>query len=905
MGQYGGNSASCTLNNPCGNDLAPYILEIPNQTISYKDNFKIDLWNYVKDYDDFPSELEISAFYTFHGVDDSVVCELVSNRYLKCSALNPGEADITVKAEDSCNKSDSIEFNVNVVNSAPRIAVSDKSVSCTQNLTKLIDLFDYSFDEDESFLAYEIISQSNPYFANCYLEGTHFLSCSLVSCGTGFSSITVRARDIFGLTADSTFKLNVANDAPVWSNISSVCLSESKSKFIDLRNFASDTEDKNNLTFALSQSSLDGLSCSLVDSNFISCTLSTNKKLTNTIDLNAIDSKGKIAKTRMYVSSNCSDSNRGSISFSADTYGICLEKCSTYSTPIVIKNDSNERKCFDFESKSFPRNYLDTFVSPSKFCLNKGEESEMTLSANSCGAEERKYDVSVFDNDSNLSLAFKFEVGSCNNFDGFKIEEYDGTICKGERKDFSVLVKNTSSVRKKIYLSAENEMILPHFDKEYITLDGGKTEYVSLTVNALSLRAGETEVVSISADSDSYHIQKELYFDVVDCSDLKESTFSLSVPNVCFDVKRGQLLESQFTISRDSTESNCSTDKKEFFLSIPGVESELSYNTVSLREGDSKTIVYSLIVPKDLPAGKNYVSINAANGSEWDSFTESKSICLNVLPEGSSNFFVRTQIKDVIWCGSEVFEVEVVNKGDLDESYSLSAVNLPNGVSVTFSEERFTVKKGLGKIIYVSVSTNINSEVMDSQKVQLKLIGSTQLTSTIYFNIKEKTTFDDLQILSATSEIKMNGNSSALFDLMIRNNSEKDLNNIILSIESLPEGVNFDPITIGVLKAGQSMKVEGSIDANDINGDFSPLFVVSNPQFVNKRGFSLHVEKNSGVFAGMFMGLFTFGANGESIGFGEIFGVIFLVMILIVLVWLITLGVLFISKPRRKEVWMN
>jgi len=905
-------NTNCTANvpvDPCSYDLAPYILEIPDYTISYKENLRIDLWDYVKDSDDFPNELDMGSFVSSGNIGnlDFINCNIVSNRYFECNVIGLGEMNFSINVSDSCHKiANSNYFKVSVINEVPKIFIPNQTISYTQSTIDLLDLFNYSSDEDKQSLRYEVIAQSNSYFTSCYiLDQNHYLSCSLASANTGTNDITIRATDVFGLTAETTFKLTITNTTPVWNSIPSTCINESKTKFIDLRNYVSDTEDKNNLTFILNQNTIvDGLSCSLVDSNFISCTLESNKKLSVVLDLNAIDSKGNSAKTSVTISSNCFDSNTGVITFQAETYGVCLESCSTYSLPIYLKNETNAKKCFDFDSQSTPYNYLNTSLSQNKICLNPKEETTLTLSVNSCGAEERKYTVNVFDNDSNLSMDFKFEVGTCSNFDGFRLEEFDTTICAGEKKDVSVIVKNTSSSSKKIFLSADNEMVLPHFDKEYITLASGEQKVVQLTVNAIALKNGTTQLVSLSGDADSYHIEKELYFDVVDCSNIIKRTFALSVPSVCFDVKRGQTLESQFSIRRESNVvSNCSLIKKDFFMNISGASAELSYNTVSLKEGEGKTILYSLVVPTNVSAGKNYVTINASDGSEWDSFTQSKEICLNVLPESSSSFFVRTQSKDIIWCGSNVFEVEVVNNGDLDETYSLSSIEVPNGTSVSFSEDRFTVKKGASKIIYVSVSTNPNAIVADNQKIQLKLTGLTQLTSTIYFNIKEKTTFDDIQILSATSEIDMSANSSAPFDLVIRNNSEFALKNIIVSIESLPQGVTFEDINITSLAAGELIKISANLTAEDVNGEFNPLFVVSSGQLVNKKGFSLHIQNSNGVFAGMLTGLFSF--NGNLLEFNGLFGLVILAIILIVLVWLIILGVSFITKSEQKEVWME
>jgi hypothetical protein len=238
-------------------------------------------------------------------------------------------------------------------------------------------------------------------------------------------------------------------------------------------------------------------------------------------------------------------------------------------------NDTNAKRCFDFDSESTPYNYLSTSLSQNEICLNPKEETTLTLSVNSCGAEERKYTVNVFDNDSNLSMAFKFEVGTCSNFDGFRIEEFDGTICAGKKKDVSVIVKNTSSATKKIFLGADNEMVLPHFDKEYVTLNSGEQKLVQLTVNAIALKSGTTERVSLFGDAGEYHIEKEIYFDVVDCSNIVKRTFSLSVPSVCFDVKRGQTLESQFSIRRESNVGdNCSLTRKDFFCLVTREKNE-------------------------------------------------------------------------------------------------------------------------------------------------------------------------------------------------------------------------------------------------------------------------------------------------------------------------------------------
>ncbi len=904
VGSHGGTTDNCSKDNPCGLDMAPYILNIPDQLISYQESIKIDLWDYVKDYDDFLYELNLVV----NSWGTSVDCEITSNRFLECSVLGLGETRVRISAFDSCEKEGQKEFLIKVTNSPPRIYVPNKTVDCAEELVKFIDLRNHSADEEKSKLVFELVEQSNPDVIECEIEDEYFLSCVVNSCVNDSTTITISTEDVFGEVAQTTFVLRVKNASPVWKSISPTCINDSESKLFDLRNYASDKEDGTELEFDLNNSLSSGLVCSIEDDYFISCELSSNKFLTNELSVSANDSFGNTSNTSVFVSGNCTnDNNRGSISFTSKVYGVCLERCTTYAFPLLVKNESNKEVCFNFDSKSSPNKYIETSLSNKKFCLNNGESSEITLNLDSCTTKEGNYNVKVFDDELDLRLDFEFEVGTCNNFDGFRIDEYDGTICSGEKKEYSVLVKNSSLERKKIYLSADNSLMLPHFNKDYVILEGGESEYVSLKVNASYIKAGTTEVVSILGVGEDYHIKKILYFDVVDCSNVRKRTFTLSVPDVCFDVERGQRFESQFSIRRNSDGDDCSITKKDFFLNIYGANGELSYDKVSLKKGDSKTIFYSLNVPNTWAAGKNYVTINAVDGHEWNSFSESKDICLNVLPQSNSSFFVRTQLKDVIWCGSNIFEIEVVNNGDLDETYSLDYTELPTGVSVSFSEKNFVVKKGESKIIYVSVSTNTNARVGDNQKIQLKLNnGSTQQNAVMYFNIKEKTSFDNLQILSATSKVNM-----VAFDLVVRNNSQSDLTDVIVSIESLPDGVNYEEIIIPLIKSGEVFGVNGLISAGeDVNGEYTPVFVVAKGEFLNKKSFILNIsDEQEGFFSGMFTGLFSFGSSSlflNGLNFGGIIGLVLLAIILIVLVWLITLGVLIISKPvSKKEAWME
>ena len=229
-----------------------------------------------------------------------------------------------------------------------------------------------------------------------------YISCKVKACSDSCTNLTVSTTDELGVTGNDTFKVCFKNKSPEWKSIPSQCINSSKTKFIDLRNYAYDTEDKNNLTYSITnQSNSQAVNCSIADSNYISCALNTNRHLSNTLTIRAADSRGAYSETQTTISTNCFDQNgndtngNGEVYFESKQTGICLEKCTSYSTQLKLTNNSTERKCFKFDAESFPYNMLKVSVTPDNYCLNSGESSFLTLSANTCGAEQRPYTVKV------------------------------------------------------------------------------------------------------------------------------------------------------------------------------------------------------------------------------------------------------------------------------------------------------------------------------------------------------------------------------------------------------------------------------------------------------------------------------------------------------------------------------
>ncbi|MBT4596334.1 MAG: hypothetical protein HOC95_00005, partial [Candidatus Diapherotrites archaeon] len=390
-----------------------------------------------------------------------------------------------------------------------------------------------------------------------------------------------------------------------------------------------------------------------------------------------------------------------------------------------------------------------------------------------------------------------------------------------------------------------------------------------------------------------------------DCSQIHERNFIISAPQICYDVSRGQVFESSFFVRKLSDDCGfCSLDEKTIDLFLFGMPNELSYNTLTLMGSEERIVDYAIYVPRDASAGAQLLTITGEEREElpFDSeigFVDDEIICLNVQGESNSTINVRTQAKDIAWCGAEIFELEITNTGDFDESFNLSATNLPTGVGVSFSQNTVSVPKGFSKIVYVSITTSPTTQVMDNQFITVVLDGNTNIETKIYFNVKAGPSFEDLEILSSTEMISLQGNSEGKYHLQLRNNSERDYRNIKITFENIPTDVNIEEQIISLLAKGQVITIEGKVIVGDTNGFFIPSFVVETTTVHNKEPFSLYITKDPN--AEFFGGLFGFGTGFfifESAGFT--FGVSAL---LIVLVLIIILG-LALTNSDEKEVWV-
>lgn len=891
----------------CEEQASPRFDSIEDEEIHYDDNYEIDLWTVVNDYDAKLSDLNLEVSVS----GNSLNCNIEENRYLVCETKGTlGESTVTVSAIDECEKEDEETFKINVINNPPVININDMTKSCVSDLDKFIDLRDYSVDEEEDLADYNIEVETNTSLLDCEIEDDYYLSCNVNTCEEDSTELTISITDIYNEVDDTTFKINLENFKPEVEDLPNTCVNEDDDEVIDLRDYFDDLEDGTNLDYFVDQNTYKHVECSIDNDYFLSCELKTNQFVSTLLTITAEDSEGEEIDANMLLKANCdADPNgRNKISFNAPQIGICLEKCTSYTTFIEVTNNTDEKKYFDLDL-----DYDDHFeieLGKNKFYLNEGQSTKVPVSARTCSNDADNYDVVISDYDNDLEITLEYEVGNCENYDGFEIEEYENKVCQGEVARYTVDVTNSTEEEKVIYLTAENQFLLPYFEKERVILEDDEKESVDVIVNAKHAPIGKYNVF-LGGDADNYHIEKRLVVEVVDCSDISERNVLIETAGLCIDTERGATVESSFTLRRlaDGCEG-CKFDELGVDLSLFDLDYELSHDTVYLEAGEEKVIDYTLYVPENISTGVHLVEINAKElpqgvFDEELGFIDSKTICINVAGINESSVKVLTNTKDIAWCGSEIFELEIINSGDFDETFDLSATDLPVGVQVIFSEEEVTVPAKSTKIIYVSVATDHDSEIKDNQSVKINLEGTTDLSTRIYFNIKGKAELADIEILSATELLTLNAGESGTYEVLIRNNSDRTYNNIELSIESSDAEIISEVRLIESIAPGEIKTITGDISALDANGYIKAAFELESTSFLNKKEFGIFVKNNKPLLAGINSGEMG-NINGPATGFFSLGGVslgvglgIFFILLLLALV----LAVIFTKEPKTKEIW--
>ena len=178
--------------------------EIPAQTLYDRETAPLELSPHFSDPDG------DSLTYTAETTDIDVARPVVAGALLSIEAGARGEATVTVTATDPGGLSASQSFTVTVPNRAPTVTTPIPEQTIRSSRPGTIDLSDHFADPDGDPLTYAARAISST-VVGVAVQGARV---TLRARAKGTTRVSVTATDPGGLTAEQSFAVHVANQAP-------------------------------------------------------------------------------------------------------------------------------------------------------------------------------------------------------------------------------------------------------------------------------------------------------------------------------------------------------------------------------------------------------------------------------------------------------------------------------------------------------------------------------------------------------------------------------------------------------------------------------------------------------------------------------------------------------------------
>ena len=372
-----------------------------------------------------------------------------------------------------------------------------------------------------------------------------------------------------------------------------------------------------------------------------------------------------------------------------------MQKNDSRSIGITIKNNSCERKCFDLSSAD-DSSYIQSSVSRQNACLNTGESTTIALNIETIDAVAQSYDVRVkARNDSREeSATVHVIVDSCSGCTGNCLElvTYSKNICRDKKEKISVLVKNNSDEIKTVNLSASSTEFLGSFDNSEIEVDSHSQKYVYLNVYVYPSTSLGSHYVNVFAKTDNDLAEKKAYFNVKECEEPKENSFSITLTGSCQPIEKGHDINIPFSVR-----NRIDNDLTVSFQTVADIPTQVPGST-TLAANETKTLKINVKARESDKPGKHYVKLYA-----WTSkFRQMKTACVEIGKKRQTIVSLQENNLEIEQCRNDVFVLFIENRGDYNETYSIE-VNNSTRANITPSEKQLSLKPGQGKQVFINV----------------------------------------------------------------------------------------------------------------------------------------------------------------------------------------------------------
>lgn len=560
-----------------------------------------------------------------------------------------------------------------------------------------------------------------------------------------------------------------------------------------------------------------------------------------------------------------------------------------------LKNTGNETACISLETDQDDA-YIDTHLTQDKICLNEHESTNVTVTISTENAPSGTQLV---------LLEAKSEQGNTTASAYIRISEepeielvaYPNDICRGTQEHINVLIRNNSDEFKEVELQAENEMLLPYFERKAIGLMPQQEKYVELRVHPSPYSSMGRHYVSMYARTDDETVKETVTLDVEDC-DKEEARFTVDISTrSCFVVDKEEDEKIYFSV-----ENLLEEEQKIYFSTGGGLPTRLQTSSAWLEEKEEREFYFEVKADERARVKDYNVTLKVWNSTG----SIEKSLCVRPRKEHITEANVRENNLVIRQCESAVFTILLENNGDYYEDFELEVDNDNSKIEAVLSDDDVRLEKRSSKEAYVSVNV-LEYAKEGNYSITLEInTDDEDFEKELMFKVVEKEApieLPSLEITGYASSVRMDENSEKSILVRIKNNGETVLENVTVEMDSLPKGVTatFER-NIGLLP-GQEKEFELFIQTEEeTEGEYNVMLLAHNTETSTEKMVTLIAETAEEepveeIVIGSMAGLFAAGGSA-------LLGLAVLVIVITALV-LIARVLRTPNTKKEKETWMR
>jgi len=560
-----------------------------------------------------------------------------------------------------------------------------------------------------------------------------------------------------------------------------------------------------------------------------------------------------------------------------------------------LKNTSPEEACITLETSQDDA-YVNTYISQGEICLNGHEETNITMTISTENAPNGTQLV-LLEAESSQGNATATAYLGISEEPEIELVAYPNDICRGEQEHVNVLVRNNSDEFKEVELQAENEMLLPYFERNHVELMPYQEKYVELRVHPSPYSAIGRHYVSMYAITNDETVKEKVALDVEDC-DREEAEFMVEVSGSCFTVDKEEDEKIYFKVE------NTLDEEQKVYFSVGGeLPAKLQTSSAWLEENEEREFYFEVNVDEKTRVKDYDITLRVWNSTG----SIEKSLCIRPRKEHVTEAIVKENDLTIKQCENAVFTITLKNEGDYYEDFELDLDEEYARIDAVLSDDDLRLEKKSSKEVYVSINASEYAEE-GNYTITLEIdTGDEDIEKELRFRVVPKETEIELHALEITgyaSSLRMDENTEKSALVRIRNNGKTALEGISVEITNLPIGVEATFERNINLEPGQEKEFELFMTAKEgTEGEYNAMLLVHNTEASAEKMLSLAIEapedteEEQETATGTMAALFSAGGSA-------LLGLATLVIVITALV-LTARALKTPSTNKKKEAWMR